>query len=198
MFYFWFRMGNIFDYMAFGFPVFKSGVVGFDNLESIINQRLLFFFLGMALVLTTVLLFKRLPQSEFHRILTIVFLFIFLAGAGFCGFNTYSAYSNGKKFKEMVVETNRIYENKLFATVTDAEISFTHTGKSFEATAKLKIINDNKVPLDHLFFSLNPSLNVLKVSDGEKDLKFTRINQIIEIDRGNALDPGKTDSLQIS
>ena len=47
MFYLWFRMGSIFDYMAFGLPVFKSGVIGFDNLSFIINQRLLYLFLGL-------------------------------------------------------------------------------------------------------------------------------------------------------
>ena len=200
MFYFWFRMGTIFDYMAFGVPVFKSGVVGFENISYIINQRLLFFFLGMALVLTTVLLFNRLPQSKIHSMITVVFLFIFLAGAFFCGFNTYSLYKNGKDFKNEVIETNRNYEDKNFTSVSDADITFTHTGKTFEASAKLKFINDNKVPVERYFFSLNPSLNVLRVSDGngERELKFSRTNQIIEIDPGRPLGPGKTDSLQIS
>jgi hypothetical protein len=198
MFYFWFRMGTIFDYMAFGVPVYKSGIVGFDNLSFILNQRLLFFFLGMAMVLTTVLLFKRLPQSRFHRIITIVFLCIFIAGAGKCGFNTYSVYRNGIKFKKLVIETNRLYENKNFVSVSDADISFIHRGKSFEAKADLKIINENNVPVDRYYFSLNPSLNVLKVSSGNIDLKFSRTNQIIEIVRGRTLDQGKTDSLSIS
>ena len=68
---------HYFDYMAFGASVFKSGVIGFDNLPFIINQRLLYFFLGLALVLATVLLFKRLPQSKIHRTLTIIFLIVF-------------------------------------------------------------------------------------------------------------------------
>jgi len=198
MFYFWFRMGTIFDYMAFGVPVFKSSVVGFENLSYILNQRLLFFFLGMALVLTTVLLFKRLPQSKLHRGFTIIFLFVFLAGAAFCGYNTYSVYRDGTKFKNLVVETNRIYENKNFTSVSDADITFTHTGETFEASATLKIINDNKVAVDHLFFSLNPSLKVTKVSGGGRELKFTRTNQILDIDRGSPLSPGNTDSLNIS
>ncbi len=84
MFYLWFRMGSLFDYMAFGLPLFKSGMIGFDNLNSIINQRLLYLFLGLSLVLATVLLFKRLPQSRLHRNLTVIFLIIFIAGAGFC------------------------------------------------------------------------------------------------------------------
>jgi hypothetical protein len=198
MFYFWFRFGSIFDYMAFGIPLFKSGIVGFDNLSCIVNQRLLFFFLGMAMVLATVLLFKRLPQSKFHTILTIVFLFIFMAGAGICGFNTYSVYRDGKNFKKLVVETNREYENKNFVSITDADITLIHKGRSFEATAGLKIVNDNRVPVDKYYFSLNPSLNVLKVTSGSRDLKFSRRNQIIEIDPGTKLNPEKTDSLIIS
>ena len=197
IFYFWFRMGSIFDYMAFGIPVYKSGVIGFDNLGFIINQRLLYFFLGMALVLATVLLFKRLPQSRFHRILTVIFLFVFLAGAVICAFNTYSVYKNDKNFKKLVIETNRRFENKNFASVTDAGITFVHKGKSFEATANLKIINDNKEPLNSYLFSLNPSLNILKITAEGKELKFLRTNQIIEIERGRKLDPGKTDSLTI-
>jgi hypothetical protein len=198
MFYLWYRMGSIFDYMAFGLPVFKSGVIGFDNLSFIVNQRLLYFFLGLALVLATVLLFKRLPQSKLHRTLTIVFLFIFTAGAGICGYNTYSAFSDRVKFKSLVIEVNRKFENKNFASTTDASITFIHKGESFEAAATLKIKNDNKVPLDRYLFSLNPSLNVLKVTARGKELPYIKTSQIIEIDPGKALAPGQADSLIIS
>jgi hypothetical protein len=197
MFYLWFRMGSIFDYMAFGLPVFKSAVIGFDNPGFIVNQRLLYFFLGLALVLATVLLFKRLPQSKLHRILTIVFLFLFLAGAGICGFKTYSVYRNTIEDKNMVIETNRQFENKNFASITDASIDFIHKGESFEASVNLKIINDNKEPLDRYIFSLNPSLNVLKITTAGKDLNFTKTNHIIEIDPGRILNPGQSDSVMI-
>jgi hypothetical protein len=198
MFYLWFRMGSIFDYMAFGLPVFKSGIIGFDNLGFIVNQRLLYLFLGLALVLATVLLFKRLPQSRLHRGLTIILLFIFLVFAGVCGINTYSVYSDAVTDKNLVIETNRLFENRNFATVTDASIDFIHKGESFEASANLKIINENKDPLDRYLFSLNPSLNVLKITSSGRDLSFTRTNHIIEIDPGKALNPAQSDSLLIS
>jgi hypothetical protein len=54
MFYLWYRMGSLFDYMAFGIPVFKSGIVGFDNLSFIVNQRLIYLFLGLAMVFAPV------------------------------------------------------------------------------------------------------------------------------------------------
>jgi hypothetical protein len=198
MFYLWFRMGSVFDYMAFGLPVFKSHVIGFDNLGFIVSQRLLYFFLGLALVLATILLFKRLPQSRFHRILTIVFLFVFLGGAGFCGFNTYSVYRKRVHDKNLVIDTNRQFENKNFACITDASIDLIHSGESIEASANLKITNNNKEPLDRYFFSLNPSLNVLKITSAGKPLKFRRTNHIIEINPERVLITGQFDSVLIS
>jgi hypothetical protein len=198
LFYLWFRMGYIFDYMAFGMPIFKSGMIGFDNLSFILNQRLMYFFAGMALVLTTVLLFKRLPQSRIQRVFTIIFLVVFVGTSWLCGYNTYSVYSSSKNFKENVIETNRKYENQDFATITDADITFIHKGKTLEATAELKIINENSKALERYLFSLNPSLTVQKITSGGIDLKYSRTNQIIEIDRGRLLGPGMSDSVLIS
>jgi len=197
MFYLWFRMGSIFDYMAFGLPIFKSGIIGFDNPGFIINQRLLYFFLGMICVMATVLLFKRLPQSRPHHALTIILLLMFLAGSGICGLNIYSDYREKLNFKTLVLNTNKIFENRNFATVTAAGIEFIHRGESFEATIDLRFVNNNKEPLDRYLFSLNPSLKALKVISAGKELKYTQTNQIVEIDPGKALDPGETDSLKI-
>jgi len=198
MFYLWFRLGSIFDYSAFGLPVFKSDIIGFSNLSFIINQRLLYFFLGMALVLATVLLFKRLPQSRAHRIFTIVFMIVFTIAAGYCGYNTYAAYAKGVSDKESVIETNRKFENRNFASTTNVSINVTHKGESIEAEADITFINDNREPLESYLFSLNPSLNVLNVTSAGKDMKFTKTNHIIEIDPGKPLNQGETDSVTIT
>jgi hypothetical protein len=198
IFYLWFRMGNIFDYMAFGMPVFKSEMIGFDNLSTIVNQRLLYFFAGMAMVFATVLLFKRLPQSRIQRIFTIIFLIVFTAGSAIFGFKTYSGYRSSIDFRKKVIETNRKFENQKFATVTDADITFIHEGNSLEAIARIKIVNENSSALDKYLFSLNPSLSVRKITSNGLDLKYERTNQIIEIERGKLLDPGMSDSILIS
>jgi hypothetical protein len=198
MFYMWFRMGFLFDYMAFGLPVFKSGIIGFDNLNFIITQRLLYLFLGLAKVLTTALLFKRLPQSIPHRVMSIVLLLIFLSGAVFCGFSTYSVYKTGVIEKETAINTNRQFENKNFATTTDVTIDFIHKGESFSASAYLTIRNENKEPLTQYFFSLNPALIILKISSAGKKLTFRRTGHIIEIDPEISLGSGQTDSVLIS
>jgi regulatory protein YycI of two-component signal transduction system YycFG len=198
MFYLWFRLGSIFDYSAFGLPVFKSDIIGFSNLSFIVNQRLLYFFLGMALVLATVLLFKRLPQSKTHRFFTIIFMIIFTVSAGVCGYNTYETYATGVREKETVIETNKKFENRNFASTTDLDIDIKHTGESIEAKASITIINDNKEPLDRYLFSLNPALNVLKITSAGRELNFKKTNHILDIDPGKILNQGDRDSLIIS
>lgn len=198
MFYLWFRLGSLFDYMAFGLPVFKSGMIGFDNPESIIYQRSLYFCLGAAMVMATILLFKRLPQSKIHRIITIVLLIVFMSGACVFAFITYSSYATKVKDKALVIETNRKFENSDFANITSCNIDLSHTGESIKATAEIVITNQNDKPLEQYIFSLNPSLKVIRLSKSGKEIKYSRINHIIDIVPSASLEQGKSDTLVIS
>jgi hypothetical protein len=196
IFYLYFRAGSVFDYMAFGLPLFRSNIAGFDNLNVIICQRLIYLFAGLSLIMSTILLFRRLPQSEFHRIVTIVCLFLFSLGTVFCTYRTYSNYRKGIIDRKAVLAVNRDYENKNFATVTDASIEFTHKGNSFEAKSDLTILNDNNDPVSRYYFSLNPSLTVSGISVDGKSAPFKRINHMIEIDPGRSLKPGESDKVE--
>jgi len=198
MFWLYYRTGSIFDYMAFGLPVFKSGMTGFPDLSFMVNQRLIYFFAGLALVAATILLFKRLPQSRFHSTLTVISLFIFSAGAIIFAIRTYNSYRTDIDDKKLVIDTSRQFEKKPFASMTDAAIEFFHKGETFEAEGLFNIINDNNEPLRTYLFSLNPALKVSKISSGTKNIGFKRINHIIEIDPGRELLPGQSDSLRIS
>ena len=198
MFWLWYRTGSIFDYMAFGLPLFRSSVIGFDNVPVILNQRLLWFFLGFSLVLATVLKFKRLPQSKIHTTISVVFLFIFFAGSVVCGFNTYSFYKNDLDEKKQVIETSRQFEEQEFVRLTDADIDFSHKGTYFDASAGLKFVNPGRKEMNSYIFSLNPGLKVSGVTSAGKALAFKQTNHIVEINPARALTTGKTDSLVIS
>ncbi len=198
MFWLYYRVGSIFDYMAFGLPVFKSGVIGFDNLSEILNQRLIYFFLGLSLVLSTVLLFKRLPQSKSQSSFAALLMVIFLAGSLVCAFNTYTFYNKDINEKKQVIDANREFESGNFVSLKDASIEFLQNKNTFDASAELDFVNNNKEPLGKYLFSLNPFLKVTRINSGGKDLNFKRTNSIIEIDPGNPLLPGQSDSINIS
>ena len=197
IFYLYWRLGSVFDYMAFGLPVFKSGMIGFDDLSFIVNQRLIYFFLGLSMVFATIVLFKRLPQSKIQRSVAWVLMFIFLAGAGATFYNTLSVYQNEIKIKDQVVATNRLFENRKFASTTNADIDVVHKGKTIDVTISLKIINDNSENLESYLFSLNPGLKVTSVTSGGKEVPCSAIGHIIEIRPGKPLEKGESDSLTI-
>ena len=198
MFWLWYRAGSLFDYMAFGMPIYKSGIIGFDNLSFILNQRLFYLFLGLAFILATVFLFKRLPQSKLHTTIAIVLFFFFISGAGFCGFSTFSVWKRNIHEKNLVIQTNRQFENAAVPAISDAFIDLSHKGKTFEATAQIKFVNDNRESLDRYIFSLNPGLTVSKISSNGRVLSYKKTNHIIEIDPGKILQSGQGDSVTIS
>jgi NADH:ubiquinone oxidoreductase subunit K len=197
MFYLWFRAGSVFDYMAFGIPVFKSGMIGFENISIIIYQRLIYFCLGMSMVFGTILLFKRLPQSNLQKNLAIALMTVFLTGSGYSLYRTLMVWQSGKEIKESVISINRQFELKDFPNTIRASIEVLHKGTTIEATADLEILNDNDLKLDRYIFSLNPSLTVSKVISGGTELQFKREGHILVVDPGRFLAPGDKDSLKI-
>lgn len=198
IFYLWHKTGSIFDYMAFGLPIFKSGMIGFDNLSIILNQRMFYFFLGMALIFATVLLFSRLPQSKLHLSITTVLLILCTASAFYCGWNTYSNYDKSRKTKELVIEINKRFENSRFTDITKSDIEVIHDGDSISATARIEILNNTAEPIDSYIFSLNPGLRVISAEAVNSKSEFSRTNHILEINPGKGLLPGEYDTVMVS
>lgn len=198
MFWLYYRLGSLFDYMAFGLPVFKSGIIGFDRPELIINQRLLYLLLGLSLILATVLTFKRLPQSKLQTALCYILLTILLTGTIICAVNTFSLYRNDKHDRQAVIETNRQFEAYEAVTVTDADIEISHSANNIQAKARLSFINENKSGLGDYFFSLNPGLKVSAVFHNGEEINFSSVNHVFLVQPQEMLQPGQKDSLTIT
>lgn len=197
VFWLWNRMGMIFDYMAFGLPLLKSSIIGFDNPGFIACHRFLFFSLGMAFIMATILLFSRLPQSKAHTTLTTVLLLLFLAAGSLCAWKTWSVYEERISDRKTALATNLKYENILFASIRETSVQLEHQGESISATVNLTFENENTTALDRYYLSLNPSLGVKKVSSSGRELQFERDFNIIRIIPVSPLAPGNSDSLMI-
>ena len=197
MFYLYFRGGGVFDYMLFGYPVFSSGMIGYDNIQLVLAHRLLYTLAGLAFILLSVLLFKRLPQSRTHRILSAILLVVSLGGAAWSAYYFYGNHTDALSMRENTLDINRKYEKKLFLTADRADITLDHSGKKLTASAVLKCVNNNSVPLDEIILSLNPGLEVTGISLGSSDEPFTRENHIITIDPTAPVYPGDTIEISI-
>lgn len=192
MFYLWFRAGSVFDYMLFGFPVFKSEIVGYDNLSMVIAHRVLYSSLGIAFILISILIFKRLPQSKPHAILSVVLLFASLAAAVTSGSIFYNNYISGNVTRETTLEVNSRYENSPFVTIEEADVHLSHTGKIIEGSSLMTCKNKTEGEIEEILFSLNPGLAVTSVYLDDITIPYNTDNHIIVIKPANPLQPGET------
>jgi hypothetical protein len=197
IFYLFFRSGYIFDYMAFGLPMFRSGILGYDNFSYILFQRLIYFSLGIASVMATVVMFRRLPQSAIQGTIAKVLMVIFLILAGFSALKVTGSYRQDRNDKLLTVETNSKYEKVLFPTVTKADLNVSHKGESIEVTASMTLKNDHPSPLQTLTLSLNPSLVVTGVEGGGESLQFVRDFNILTVTPAVALPSGDETEIRI-
>ena len=98
-----------------------------------------------------------------------------------------------------MLDTNVKYEKTLFSTVTDADLSVEHNGKSISVVAEMNLRNDHATPLTELVLSLNPSLEITSVADKNgNSLPFTRDFNIGIITLPEPLNPAETFGVKIS
>jgi ABC-type transport system involved in multi-copper enzyme maturation permease subunit len=189
MFYLFNRMGSFFDYMLFGFPVFKSALTGFSNINILLAHRIMYTSLGLAFIFVTILVFKRLPQSRTHRLISLVSLSVFLIISAYSAYYFLDNYYDNRNLKNKVIEINSKYENSDFLRVTDADIEIEYSGHEISARAGLKCLNNNDIPVSEALFSLNPGLSVKEVTVNGSTGSFSPDGHVLLVDLGSGLQP---------
>ncbi len=192
VFYLQNKFHYIFDYMAFKLPMTWSEVVGFGSLKDILIHRGIYLFLGLGFICLTILLLKRLSQSKFVREVVITFAFLFLGTGVFLGFTYINNISREENHRKEMVTINDRFASLKVIQVKSYDIALEHLGDQIAVTATLKLKNTDKEALREFVLTLNPGLEVEKVTGAQ----FTREMQIIKIQPSQPLQPG--DSIQIS
>lgn len=199
LFYLHPRLGHLFDYMAFGLPVFKSAIVGYDNFSLIFFQRFLYFSAGMASVMATIIIFKRLPQAPLQNKIAVILLVFFVIAGAYSAFRVLDTHLGSKRDKLTAIATYSKYEDKKYVTLTDIKINVEHTGRRIKASATMTVRNDHEVPLTDYILSLNPSLTISQInSNNGTALPFTRDFNIAVISPVSPLAPGQSDTFSVS
>lgn len=184
----------LFDYMAFHLPLTYSDFVGFASLKDIIIHRCIYVFLGFGFIGLTILILKRLPQSNIVRKTTLVGSIVFLLlGSGFA-YIYIQTINNKENHRAEMLKLNNKYAANPVIQVKSCDIDLEHKGNEIIASAALELLNDNKVPLSEIILTLNPGLEVTSLSGA----KYTRELQLIRISPESPLQPGNTMKINIS
>ncbi|MCL3782426.1 xanthan lyase [Prolixibacteraceae bacterium JC049] len=185
----------LFDYMTFNIPLFRSDIVGFGNMETILIHRGIYLFLGLSFICFTIYLLQRLPQSRIFNQFSLIFGILFLGIGGSMGYKYVSNILANEEQKANMIELNNEYGEAARLTVDSHYIDLKQRPDGYEATSTIK-----GVPIKagkQLVFSLNPKLNVSAVKQQGADVKFERKSHLLLVDTKSNFAVGDTINLEI-
>ena len=194
LFYLQSKFHYLFDYMAFHLPMTWSDFVGFGFLKDILIHRGIYFFLGIGFIGLTIMLLKRLPQSQIVRKLTLATSVLSLIFGFALGFVYIQNIREQDHERNLMVDVNDRVADVLPVTAKNYRIELEHKGKEIDATVSMTLKNEQKEPLEQIILSLNPDLKITQLTGAG----FEREIQLIKIKPNIALRPGDSLSIQIS
>ena len=187
----------LFDYMAYSMPLLNSDFIGFGNLPAIIVHRGMYACFGIAFIFLTITLLKRLPQSPFSNKITLFPALIFFAAGIWLGNKHVSTFVKNQELRENMRSLNDANLTVPRLNVESYGIELIHKGNELEVKAKLKVSNPLQEPINHFVFSLNPGLEISKVSFNGQEIETKRTFQLIDFS-GSKLEPGETAELEFT
>ena len=192
------KYNNVFDYIAFYYPLVYSDFIGFGNLPEILIQRGTYFFLGLGFIFMTVLLLRRLPQSKGMTWFSIMTSILFVGGGLLLGAIHISNYTGKEKSRQELLSISQKYDKNPIVYITNYDIDIKHNKTTIDATAKLIFQNKNTQAIDQYTFNLNPGLKIKNIKTAGREINFTRESQVLIVNSSSPLNSGAIDSLSIS
>ncbi|MFO7915166.1 MAG: hypothetical protein R6U43_05690 [Candidatus Krumholzibacteriales bacterium] len=189
---------NLFDYLGFNVPFFYSDITGFSGISELLMHRGIYFCLGIAFILITVLALKRLPQSRLSRLICLVLAPLFIACAAVLAAGFISGAGGIDSARERMKEINSEYTGAPALDIDKCVLELGHEGNSIRVQAELSFRNRSENPVSKYLFNLNPGLKVESVISGAQELPFERDYHLLAVTPPSALQPEEADSLKIS
>ena len=186
------------DFNATAIPLLISDMIGIEQLETVLYQRGIFFFLGIGFLAFAILLLDRLPMKKLGRLSSLSIGVLSLTAAVGLG---YSYYNEVVLIPESTREIARAINDKMYdvdnATITSCDLKVEH-GADLKITAQLVSKNDGDTPLDNYYFFLNPDLQIAQISRNGSKVEYNRELHKISIPLSSPLPSGGQDSLSIT
>ncbi len=197
LFYLASRYHSNFDFLGFQLAAGHSDFIGMAITIQTFLQRLSYLFFGISFIFFTIILLRRLVQSrtmfKTSKVLAGLFLILAISCIG------YNYYLNNQELQTRLdqIELNNHYASQPVAIIKSMKLDIQHTGKEIIGDSKIVLTNQNSSPLEKYLFTLNPGLEIVKVSSSQSDLPFKREKQLLWITPAQPLAINSIDSLRI-
>ncbi|MCJ7487771.1 MAG: ABC transporter permease, partial [Candidatus Aminicenantes bacterium] len=192
------RFSFVFDLFAFHMPIFRSEFIGLGNLSQVLLLRGGYLAMGLALVLGSSLLMKRLSQAPgWNRILGALTL-VLAAAATVFGVVYFEGIKGARTFRQELKSESRKHAGEAPFALETCDIRLKHEGNSISAEADLILVNDGGQGQESIVLNLNPGLEISGIRGDSGPLSYLRTRHLIEIDAPEPVPPGGKIRVSIS
>lgn len=170
----------LFDYMGFNIPLLKSTITGFADLPSLLVHRSLYFLLGIGLILCSISLFRRLPNSPRAlypwRAAATIFLLLALG----CGTYHVSQYTTKENYQQGLIALNNkhVHDPKMEIDSCHIEVKQEQEVLTFNVRLTATPVHE----ASEFVFTLNPGFRITSVQTDGQALPFRRTEHLLWIE----------------
>ncbi len=187
----------ILDIFGFHTPLMYSDFIGMSNNAQLFQLRLPFLFLGLAFVFGTVLLAKRLRQSPWTTALSGALSgLLILSALGLIFSHVQSNRDIDSLRRDLLAESQK-YSEVPSLSMESCSIDMEFSGHVLSASSEILLKNSQDRPTESLLLTLNPGLQVSRITIGARDVDFSRESHILLIQLSELVPPGEIINLQI-
>ncbi len=181
------------DYLASGVPNVFSEVTGHVDLWRYLIHRLLYFFVGMGLLVCGVSWVERLPNRVDVLKKNVLWgVMLVVMGVG-CGVALEYVYYRDLQIRLEYRECFARNWSEKTCRVKSHAITLAQSGERLTLHSEMIVYNPGHESIEKIYFFLNPGLRVKQIVVGKDRLSYTRDEQVIVINQGL----GVGDSLQM-
>ena len=187
----------ILDIFGFHTPLMYSDFIGLGNSAQLFHLRLPFFLLGLGFVFGTVLLAKRLRQSQWMTALSGALSVLFILSALGLIFSHVRSNRDIDSLRRDLLAESQKYAEVPALSMESCSLDAEFSGSVLSASSEILLKNSQDRPAESLLLTLNPGLQVSRVTAGDSTLDFVREGHLLLIQPSDSLVPGAGITIRI-
>lgn len=189
--YYFDQFSNILDFPAFRLSMLASEITGFADIAFALWQRTFYFLTGVAFLFFTALALDRLPSHKLtHRATGLVAIMLLLL-AFFSIQKLWKMRQAPIALRQNMIMVNGYWANVPNIDVISHAIDLQWTGDQIVSTSEMRVKNNNAIPLDTIYLTLNPGLTVDEALINNEPVKIHRDLQIVAFADNINIAPGE-------
>ncbi len=185
----------LFDYIGFNLPMLKSSITGFGNLGALITHRACYLLLGIGLILSSISLFRRLPNSRYSLLPWRIAAVLFLLAGLYASYRHVARYTDNEKYRNEIIALNNLHVQDPKMEVDSCLLEVKQEGDYMALTANMTVKPIQ--PSNEFTFCLNPGFVVKRVTSNGQEIAYNRNEHLFIVDFGHTIDIGEVTQLSI-